>query len=299
MIYVIMGPTASKKSELAIKLHERLPLSYIVNFDSFQVYKELDKGSAKPSKEELAKGYYLLYDYLSLNEANDVASFQILGREVINKYINTNHDLIFVGGTGLYIKAILFNYIFTKEDIKMSKDYKSNYSNDELYQELLALDKEDALKIGINNRKRLLRSLFINEIHNKNKNELNNNKKNELLYKDVRFIYIKPSRDTLYFKINKRVDKMIDSGLIEEVKYLFSKYDINSNGLKAIGYKEFIPYLENKASLIDTIELIKKNTRNYAKRQYTFFNNQFNSVNKLIYEDIKEAILDIDNIIIK
>ena len=90
---------------------------------------------------------------------------------------------------------------------------------------------------------------------------------------------------------------MIESGLVDEVKYLFSKYDKSSNGLKAIGYKEFIPYLENKATLEETIELIKKNTRNYAKRQYTFFNNQFNSVEKLVYSDILEAINDIDNII--
>lgn len=296
MIYVIMGPTASKKSDLAIKLHEKLTSSYIVNYDSFQVYKELDKGSAKPSKEELDKGFYLLYDYLPLSLANDVATFQETGREVINKYSKTN-NLIFVGGTGLYIKAILFNYIFTKEDIKMDDDYKAHLSNLELYNELYKLDKEDALKIGVNNRKRLLRSLFINEVHKKSKSELNNNKKDELLYENTKFIYIKPPRDKLYEDINKRVDKMINSGLIDEVKYLFSKYDKNSNGLKAIGYKEFIPYLENKATLEETIELIKKNTRNYAKRQYTFFNNQFNSVEKLIYNDICEAINDIDNII--
>ena len=296
MIYVIMGPTASKKSDLAIKLHEKLPFSYIVNYDSFQVYQELDKGSAKPSKEELSKGYYLLYDYLPLSQNNDVATFQKKGREVIDKY-SKNNDLIFVGGTGLYIKAILFNYIFTKEEIKMDEDYKKDLSNIELYNELYNLDKEDALKIGVNNRKRLLRSLFINKVHKKSKTELNNNKKDELLYKNAKFIYIKPDREKLYETINKRVEKMIESGLVDEVKYLFSKYNKTSNGLKAIGYKEFIPYLENKASLEETIELIKKNTRNYAKRQYTFFNNQFNSVEKLVYSDISEAINDIDNII--
>lgn len=298
MIYVIIGPTASKKSDLAIALKERITNSYIVNFDSFQVYKELDKGSAKPSKEELAKGYYLLYDFLPLNENNDVATFQKLGREVIKNYIKDN-DLIFVGGTGLYIKAILFNYIFDKEEIKMPKDYKDNKTNEELYNELVKLDKEDALKIGVNNRKRLLRSLFINEVHNKSKSEINENKKDELLYDDVKFIYIKPDREKLYETINKRVDKMVDSGLLDEVKYLFSKYEKSSNGLKAIGYKEFIPYLEGNATLEETIELIKKNTRNYAKRQYTFFNNQFKSVkeNTLIYEDINVAIKDIDNIL--
>ncbi len=298
MIYVVFGPTASKKSDLAIKLKERLTNSYIVNFDSFQVYKELDKGSAKPVKEELAKGYYLLYDFLPLSENNDVATFQELGRNVIKNYIKDN-DLIFVGGTGLYIKAILFNYIFDKEEVKMPLDYKKDKTNLDLYNELLTLDKEDALKIGINNRKRLLRSLFINEVHNKSKSEINNNKKDELLYNDVKFIYIKPDREILYETINKRVDKMIESGLIDEVKYLFKKYDKSSNGLKAIGYKEFIPYLENKVSIEETIELIKKNTRNYAKRQYTFFNNQFNSVKDktLVYKDVNEALIDLDNII--
>lgn len=300
MIYVIMGPTASKKSDLAIFLHENLKKpSKIVNFDAFQVYKELDIGSAKPKKEELDKDYYLLYDYKELNEPIDIYTYQKEAREVIKKY-NQDYDLIFVGGSGLYIKAALFNYEFLTEDIKMPLDYKENLSNEELYNELLLLDKEDALKIGINNRKRLLRSLFINEYHKINKTELNQNKKNELLYKDVKFIYIKPDREELYNKINLRVDKMFDLGLENEVKLIFNKYNNaeSINGLKAIGYKEFIPYLIKKEKSLEEIkEDIKKNTRNYAKRQYTFFNHQFESVNVLTFNDINEAKENIDKII--
>lgn len=300
MIYVIMGPTASKKSDLAIFLHENLKKpSKIVNFDAFQVYKELDIGSAKPKKEELDKGYYLLYDYKELNEPIDIYTYQKEAREVIKKY-NQDYDLIFVGGSGLYIKAALFNYEFLTEDIKMPIDYKENLSNEELYNELLLLDKEDALKIGINNRKRLLRSLFINEYHKINKTELNQNKKNELIYKDVKFIYIKPDREELYNKINLRVDKMFELGLENEVKSIFNKYEnVESiNGLKAIGYKEFIPYLiKSEKSLEEIKEDIKKNTRNYAKRQYTFFNHQFESVDVLMFNDIKEAKDNIEKII--
>lgn len=300
MIYVIMGPTASKKSDLAIFLHENLKKpSKIVNFDAFQVYKELDIGSAKPKKEELDKGYYLLYDYKELNEPIDIYTYQKEAREVIKKY-NQDYDLIFVGGSGLYIKAALFNYEFLTEDIKMPLDYKENLSNEELYNELLLLDKEDALKIGINNRKRLLRSLFINEYHKINKTELNQNKKNELLYKDVKFIYIKPDREELYNKINSRVDKMFELGLENEVKLIFNKYNNaeSINGLKAIGYKEFIPYLiKREKSLEEIKEDIKKNTRNYAKRQYTFFNHQFESVDVLAFNDINEVKENIDKII--
>lgn len=300
MIYVIMGPTASKKSELAIKLHDELTKpSLIVNFDAFQVYDELDIGSAKPKKEELDKGHYLLYGYKSLKEGIDIYTYQKEAREIINKY-NDKYDLIFVGGSGLYIKAALFDYTFKEENEKMPLDYKKDVSNEELYKELLLIDEIDAKKIGINNRKRLLRSLYINEINKENKTNLNQNKKNNLLYKDTKFIYLKPDRSDLYNKINARVDKMIELGLIDEVKTLFNKYEHieTINGLKAIGYKEFIPYLiNNEKSLEEVIEDIKKNTRNYAKRQYTFFNHQFDSVNPLIYSSYIDAIKDIKNII--
>lgn len=300
MIYVIMGPTASKKSELAIKLHDNLTSpSLIVNFDAFQVYEELNIGSAKPKKEELDKGYYLLYGYKKLNEPIDIYTYQKEAREVINKY-SDKYDLIFVGGSGLYIKAALFDYEFKEENEKMPLNYKENLSNEELYNELVKLDEIDAKKIGINNRKRLLRSLFINEVNKENKTNLNQNKKNDLLYKNVKFIYLKPEREDLYNKINLRVDKMIELGLTKEVQDLFNKYEDpqSINGLKAIGYKEFIPYLIDKTkNLEEVIEDIKKNTRNYAKRQYTFFNHQFDTVNPLIYSSYLEAIKDIKNII--
>lgn len=286
MIYVIMGPTASSKSDLAIYLHDKLENSIIVNFDAFQIYKHMNIGTAKPSQEELNKGYYFLYDYLDLEESNDIFSYQKRAREIIEN--NKDKDIIFVGGSGLYIKAALFNYKFNEEPIKMSEDYLSDLSNEELYEKLFKIDQEDALKITSGNRKRLLRALYVYEINgNKTKSELNNNQKNELLYPNTKFIFINPEREKLNELINKRVDIMFEKGLVEEARSLLNNYDINSTkALQAIGYKEF--YNSSEKSLEDIKEEIKLNTRRYAKRQVTFFKHQFPEYEE--YDSIEEAI---------
>lgn len=270
MIYAILGPTCSGKSDLAEKLS--LKLNYpVINFDAFQVYKELDKGTAKPSKELLESGRYFLYGFRSVLEPYDVMNYQEDARNLLRKFNNDN--VILVGGTGLYLKALLFDYKFLEEE-KMPDDFLNDLSNEELYKKLLLIDKDDAIKIGPNNRKRLLRALYVYKIHGKSKTELNNNGKNNLLYSNVIFIGLNIERSLLYERINKRVDIMFDNGLEKEVNSLFSFYGNKLRAFQAIGYKEF----NNEGSIEEIKELIKKNTRNYAKRQMTFFKHQFENV---------------------
>ena len=270
MIYAILGSTCSGKSDLAEKLS--LKLNYpVINFDAFQVYKELDKGTAKPSKELLESGRYFLYGFRSVLEPYDVMNYQEDARNLLSKFNNDN--VILVGGTGLYLKALLFDYKFLEEE-KMPDDFLNDLSNEELYKKLLLIDKDDAIKIGPNNRKRLLRALYVYKIHGKSKTELNNNGKNNLLYSNVIFIGLNIERSLLYERINKRVDIMFDNGLEKEVNSLFSFYGNKLRAFQAIGYKEF----NNEGSIEEIKELIKKNTRNYAKRQMTFFKHQFENV---------------------
>lgn len=290
MIISVIGPTASHKSKLGDALLKEIPNSVIVNFDAFQIYKELNIGTAKPSKEELESNKYFLYDLVPPSFDMNVKTYQELARDFIAK--NKDKNLIFVGGTGLYLKATLFDYRFLDEEEKMDPEFKKDVPNEVLFEELSLLDKEDALKIGKNNRKRLLRALYIYEINGKNKSEINENGKDHLLYENTLFIFLNPPREELYENINNRVDKMFDLGLEGEAHSLIKKYGKDTRALQAIGYKEFF----NEDLTSEEIkELIKKNTRNYAKRQLTFFKHQFKDY--LEYSNVNEAILDLDHIL--
>ena len=278
MIYAILGPTCSGKSDFA----EKLSLKYnapIINFDAFQVYKELNKGTAKPSKKELDSGRYFLYDFVSIKEDYNVSRYQEEARLLLEKF--KDKDVVMVGGTGLYLKAALFDYKFLKEE-KMDEGFLQDVSNEELYRELLLIDKDDAIKIGVNNRKRLLRALYIYKIHNKSKSELNDNGKNTLLYKDVKFYGIDIDRALLYQRIDQRVDKMFEDGLEEEARSLFNSYDHSLRALQAIGYKEFLLSSDKE----EIKKMIKNNTHHYAKRQMTFFKHQFDNIEWIKFENV-------------
>ena len=278
MIYAILGPTCSGKSDFA----EKLSLKYnapIINFDAFQVYKELNKGTAKPSKNELDSGRYFLYDFVSIKEDYNVSRYQEEARLLLEKF--KDKDVVMVGGTGLYLKAALFDYKFLKEE-KMDEGFLQDVSNEELYRELLLIDKDDAIKIGVNNRKRLLRALYIYKIHNKSKSELNDNGKNTLLYKDVKFYGIDIDRALLYQRIDQRVDKMFEDGLEQEARSLFNSYDHSLRALQAIGYKEFLLSSDSE----EIKKMIKNNTHHYAKRQMTFFKHQFDNIERIKFENV-------------
>ncbi len=267
MIICVCGPTGigkTKLSELLAKKYDAI----ILNADATQIYQELNIGSAKITKEEMGNRQHYLFDIKKPSEDYSVMEYQKDARKILND--NNCKNIVVVGGTGLYIKALFFDYVFDE----MNKNNFDNLSNDELY--ILAMKKDPKCNLHRNNRVRLINFL------NRTKEEKNKDVK---LY-DVIFVGLTAERSKIYEICNKRVDIMIENGLLNEVKTLKEKYP-NSNILKrAIGYKELISYLDNNISYNDAIELIKKNTRHYVKRQYTWFNNQL---------DIKWFNVDFDN----
>lgn len=266
-IIVIVGPTGVGKTKLSIELAKKLN-GEIINADSTQVYKTMDIATAKVKEEEKEGIPHHLFDIKNIDEDYNVYDYQIDCRKCIDDIISRGKTPILVGGTGLYIKATLYDYKF-EEEIS-NKDY-SNYSNEQLYNMLKNIDPNT--DIHPNNRKRIERSL--NYFYNNNKPLSEKEKTDKLLY-DTIFIGLTTSRDILYNRINERVDKMVDEGLILEAKNIYKTNIRNKAVLTPIGYKELFEYFDNNMSLEESLELIKKRSRHYAKRQYTWFNNQMN-----------------------
>lgn len=263
-VIVVGGPTASGKTKLSIEIAKHFNLE-IINGDSVQAIKGLDIGSAKITEKEKNNIKHHLIDILEVNQKYNVYDFQKDARKIIDE---SNEEKIICGGTGLYIKACLCNYEF--EERQRSFDFEKfyeNLSNEELFEILKEKDIEACKVLHPNNRRRVLRAIEIIEESNKLKSE--KNKKDQYLYSPL-ILFLLPKREQLYQKINQRVDLMFEQGLEKEVRDLYNKNIL----IEAIGYKEFYPYFENKISLYDVKELIKKNTRHFAKRQITFFKNQ-------------------------
>ena len=264
MIIVITGPTAVGKTKMSIELAKKYNAE-IINSDSVQVYKKMDIASAKVTEEEKEGIPHHLLDIKEYNEDYTVYDYQKDARNMIDKLQKENKNIIMVGGTGLYIKAALYDYRFNKEE--SNKTYE-NLTNEELYKRIMKLDPNS--KVDKNNNRRLVRELI--NLENNSENDLGDN----LLYKDVYFIGLTTKRDVLYDRINKRVDIMMENGLIEEAKYFYN-LDKNAKSLKTvIGYKELFKYFDNEITKEEALDLIKKNSRHYAKRQYTWFNNKMN-----------------------
>ncbi|MBR3049798.1 MAG: tRNA (adenosine(37)-N6)-dimethylallyltransferase MiaA [Bacilli bacterium] len=263
-IIVIVGPTGVGKTKLSVELAKKLNAE-IINGDSVAIYKKLDIGSAKPTIKERENIKHHLIDICDLEDNYSVFDYQKQARKIIDNLNKQNKRIIIVGGTGLYIKALLYNYEFTEGTT--NNEYK-DLTNEELYKKVLEYDKN--IDVHTNNRKRLVR--LLNKYEN---NEVISTKKDELLY-PCKIIGLSTDRDILYDRINKRVDLMIENGLLNEINGL-KEYYKNSRILNnAIGYKEFNEYFKNN-DLEDTINKIKLDSRRYAKRQYTFFKNQFNT----------------------
>ena len=277
MIIVVCGATASYKTRLSVDLAKRYN-GIVVNADSLQVYKELDIATAKIKEEEQEGIPHYLFDIVDKNDMYTVYDYQKDLRNILDN--NKDKNIIIVGGTGLYIKAGLYNYVF--EDDTSYDTYNDIY-NEELYEKVK--EKYPNLDIHVNNRKRLIRAL--------NKKEDYDNKGNELLY-DAKFIAIDLDRDVLYDRINKRVDIMVKDGLIEEARKLYDEHVYSKAVLTCIGYKELYMYFDGKISLDEALDLIKKNSRHYAKRQYTWFKNQMDvkwfKLDKCYDETYKEII---------
>ena len=288
MIYVIMGPTCSGKTEIANILIDRLNCEAI-NFDAFQIYKDMNIGTSKLEQSDPHYSKYRLLDIISPSETFSVMEYQKLARKAINESLKEHKDVVLVGGTGLYIRATLYDYEFTEEKENDNSDLEK-ISNEELFNLLEKLDKEATEKIHINNRKRLIRAISMIRNSGVSKSERINSQKHQLMYDNVRFLFISPNREKLYENINKRVLSMIDQGLVDEVKGLLEKYQLSITASQGIGYKEIIDFLYGKCSLNEAIELIQKRSRNYAKRQITFFKNQFEYELFENKEDLLKAI---------
>jgi len=263
MIIVITGPTGVGKTKMSVELAKRINAE-IINGDSMQVYKGLDIATAKIKESEKEGISHHLFDIVDNTYNYSVYDYQKDCREKILELQNKNKNIIIVGGTGLYIKAALYNYNFNKEDV--TYDF-SNMTNKEMYEEIIKNNSD--IDIHINNRKRLERELT--KIKN---NTTSDGKGNEILY-PFTIIGLTTDRENLYNRINSRVDKMIKEGLLEEAKSLYDN-NIHSKAINTgIGYKELYKYFDGEITKEEAIDLIKKNSRHYAKRQYTFFNNQF------------------------
>ena len=272
MIIVIAGPTCSGKSSLAIKLALALDAE-IINGDAFQVYKYFNIGTAKPTLKERTIVPHHLFDFVDPNTNFNVKDYQELARKTIADLENKKKNIVIVGGTGLYQKATLYDFSFDDEDNHADMSDLVSLTNEELYEKLKKIDEESTKTIHVNNRKRVLRAIEIYRLHGKTKTSIIDSQEHKLLY-DVMFIGLKVEREKLYNDINNRVDEMIKDGLVEEVTNLKSKYPASIHAFQAIGYKELLAYLDHKLTLNEAIELIKKNSRNYAKRQMTYFKNQ-------------------------
>lgn len=264
-IIVIVGPTGVGKTKLSIELAKKLNAE-IINGDSVAIYKNLNIGSAKPTKTEQQEAPHHLLDICEVEEEYSVFSYQKDVRKLIADITSRNKRVIIVGGTGLYIKAALYNYTFTENTTY--KEYE-NISNQELQEKIKKYGETDIPHI--NNRKRLVR--LLNKYEN---NEVITKNKDELLY-PIKVIGLTTERNYLYERIDKRVEEMIKNGLLEEIISLKEKYKTSRILNSGIGYKEFYDYLYNGKSLEDVISEIKQDSRRYAKRQYTFFKHQFNT----------------------
>lgn len=264
-IIVIVGPTGVGKTKLSIELAKKIDAE-IINGDSVSIYKDLNIASAKPTIKEKENIPHHLFDIKEVEDNYSVFDYQKDVRNLITEIKKRNKRIIIVGGTGLYIKAALYDYKFTENT---TNNLYEELSNEELLKRIKQIDKTLKYIPEINNRKRLVR--ILNKLENKE--EITNNK-DKLLY-NIKVIGLTTNRDYLYERINKRVDNMIQNGLLDEINKLKDKYKISRVLNSGIGYKEFYDYLFNNESLENTLDKIKQNSRRYAKRQYTFFNNQF------------------------
>jgi len=271
-VIVIVGPTGVGKTKLSIELAKHFN-SEIINGDSVQVYKGLNIGSAKIKEEEKEGIKHHLLDIKNIEDDYTIYNYQKDLRNKINELHSKNITPIIVGGSGLYLKSALYDYSFSEEKEKINEYLE--LSNEEVYELLKQKDIKEANKLHPNNRRRVIRALNIIENNQISKSEMLESQQHKPLY-DVEFIGLTLPREILYERINLRVDKMIDDGLLEETKTLFNVYkDKEYKSLQAIGYKEMFMYYSKQISLNEALELIKKKSRNYAKRQYTWFRNQF------------------------
>lgn len=286
-IILIVGPTGTGKTTLSINLAKKYD-AVILNADSTQVYTEPLIATAKIKEHEKENIEHYLFDVVSLNDDYTLYDYQKDGRRLLDRFISENKNVVIVGGSGLYVKALLYNYVL--EDKKEINIDFSEYSNEELKNKVLALDPES--DIHVNNRQRL--EGFLKHYYETGKVIKKTDEINNKLYNFIS-IGLKSDRETLYKMLDKRVDSMFNEGLLDEAERL---YKMNlKNYTNIIGYKELNEYFNGNISLDEAKELIKRNTRRYAKRQFTWFNNQMKDIKwfNVNYDNFHNTIKEVEN----
>ena len=275
-VIVVIGPTSVGKTKMGVALAKKLN-GEVISGDSMQVYRQMDIGTAKVTIEEMEGVTHHCIDILDPKDQYSVHDFQQTVRKQITEITNRGHVPIIVGGTGLYIKAALYDYTFSEMENnhdEINKKYK-DYTNEQLYAHLKQIDEESAKILHFNNRRRVLRAIEIYEQTGQKKSEMINEQEHICLY-DAYFVGLTLPGELLYERINLRVDLMMKNGLQGEMESLIKQGLTRENqSMKAIGYKEWFDYFEGKCDLNEVSENIKKHSRQYAKRQYTWFKNQF------------------------
>ena len=273
MIIVLLGPTGCGKSALSLPLAASID-GEIINADAFQAYEGLEIATASPSKEDKSAVKHHLFNYVPLSEEYNVSRYQADARKAINEVQKRGKTPILVGGSGLYIRSALFDYDFSIDTSAINLSFYEGLDDEALHKELENLDFEEAKKIHPHNRRRVLRSLAICLAAGESKTSLLAKQNHEPIY-PTRFFHLSMNRELLYSRVEKRVEKMFDDGLVEETMPLIEKYGRLAPAFKAIGVKELFPYIDKKATLEETKHAIKDNTKHYIRRQETFFSHQF------------------------
>jgi len=280
-VIAVIGPTAVGKTALSIQLAKTLN-GEVISGDAMQIYKGMDIGTAKVKAEERQGIPHHMIDIKNPDESFSVADFKAYVQTYINEIEGRSRIPIIAGGSGLYIQATLFDYQFPKQqrDPLITERFENivkTQGAEPLYQRLQHIDPEQAEKIHPNNYRRVIRALEIYETTGFTMSEYQSQQSRTPVY-DAILIGLNMDRQILYEQINKRVDLMIQDGLLQEVKGLYDQGYNDAQSMKAIGYKEMIPYIEGKQTLDECIELLKRNSRRYAKRQLTWFRNKLDDV---------------------
>ncbi len=296
-LIVLTGPTAVGKTELSIKLANKIN-GEIISADSIQVYKNLDIGSAKITIEEMQNVKHYLVDVLNPTEDFNIYIFKEMAKKAIKEIQAKGKIPIIVGGTGFYIQSVIYDTSFSKEDNSIIREELEQIArikgNEFLHNELKKIDKVSAEKIHPNNVKRIIRAIEYYKLNNRPISQHNEEESIKEAVFNTKYFVLNDKRELLYDRIDKRVDKMIELGLVDEVKSLMdSGLDSTYNSMQGIGYKEIIEYLDGKCTLDEAINNIKKNTRHFAKRQLTWFRREqnVNWIEKYQYDYDDERIL--------
>jgi tRNA dimethylallyltransferase len=276
-LVVIIGPTAVGKTKLSVELAKQYN-GEIISGDSMQIYKGMDIGTAKIKSEEMEGIPHHLIDIRNPEQEFSAAEFQELVREKITDITSRGKLPIIVGGTGLYIQAAIYDYQFS--DAPQDSDFRKSLENraeqegnQALHEELIRIDPKSASEIHPNNVRRVIRALEIYHCTGRTKEETQANQSPELMY-ETALIGLTMDRDHLYERINLRVDQMVNEGLLEEVKNLYNRGLRHCQSIQAIGYKEIYQHLDGLTTLPESIQMLKQNSRRYAKRQLTWFRNK-------------------------